>query len=168
MSQRTHISRGARRAEKRNLLLPKGKTVLLKVAESLKSISKASSGLYVLNQVTKQRDLLPKASPLRVPRVQARHQRPSVRSEIPTLLPGVPDPAMRRKDLRPRPSRLSLVTGRHSSGGNEDGHGRGEVGGRRSLARVRRAAGQVRRELDPSIVVTRRGHLQYERAILDW
>ncbi|XP_042089838.1 uncharacterized protein LOC121816819 [Ovis aries] len=50
VSQRTHISRGARRAEKRNLLLPKGKPVLLKVAESLKSISKASSGLYVLNQ----------------------------------------------------------------------------------------------------------------------
>ncbi|XDA84968.1 hypothetical protein R6Z07F_014757 [Ovis aries] len=50
VSQRTHTSRGARRAEKRNLLLPKGKTVLLKVAESLKSISKASSGLYVLNQ----------------------------------------------------------------------------------------------------------------------
>lgn len=63
---------------------------------------------------------------------------------------------------------LCAKPGRHSSGGNEDGHGRGEVGGRRSLARVRRAAGQVRRELDPSIVVTRRGHLQYERAILDW
>lgn len=52
VSQRTHISRGARRAEKRNLLLPKGKTILLKVAERLKSISKASSGLYVLSQVT--------------------------------------------------------------------------------------------------------------------
>ena len=100
--------------------------------------------------------------------MQARHQPPSLRSEIPPLLPGAPDPAMRRKDLRPRFSRFSLVTGRHSSGGGEDGHGRGEVGGRRNLARVRRAAGQVRRELDPSIVVTRRGHLQYERAILDW
>lgn len=92
-----------------------------------------------------------------------------MRSEIPPLLPGAPDPAVRRKDLRPRLSRLSLITGRHSSGEDEDGHGRGhEVGGRRSLARDRRAAGQVRRELDPSIVVTRRGHLQYERAILDW
>ncbi|XP_065761575.1 uncharacterized protein [Muntiacus reevesi] len=50
VSQRTHICRGARRAEKRNLLLPKGKTILLKVAERLKSISKASSGLYVLSQ----------------------------------------------------------------------------------------------------------------------
>ncbi|XP_043344342.1 uncharacterized protein LOC122454159 [Cervus canadensis] len=64
---------------------------------------------------------------------------------------------------------LCAKPGRHSSGEDEDGHGRGhEVGGRRSLARDRRAAGQVRRELDPSIVVTRRGHLQYERAILDW
>lgn len=61
---------------------------------------------------------------------------------------------------------LPLVTGANSSG-DKDGNGR-EVRGQRGLAGVLRATGQVHMEFDPLNVTTHRGHLQCERATLDW
>ncbi|XP_053079658.1 uncharacterized protein LOC128315890 [Acinonyx jubatus] len=121
-------------SRKAKLVAPKGerRVPLLEVANSLESISEASSGFCLPNQ-------------------RATH--------------CAPGSALPREVLCRRPR---LATGHsHNGSGDKDGNG-GEVRGQRSLAEVRRASGQVQMELDPLKVTTRRGHLQCERATLDW